>query len=106
MTHAESTMKVSRVRFWLCAPCKGVYKKENLESRIELYEGPGTTIVTGTLECARCHAVYQVADIYQGKHDLPRANWDEFRNATGEQIELETASSAGGSGAKWYEFWK
>jgi len=47
-----------------------------------------------------------VADIYQGKHDLPRANWDEFRNATGEQIELETASSAGGSGAKWYEFWK
>ena len=81
-------MKVSRVRFWLCKPCKGVYKKEQLELRIQMYEGPGQTIVSGTLECARCHAVYQVADIYSGKHDLPRENWPEFQNATGEQIEL------------------
>lgn len=83
----ERTLNVSRVRFWLCKPCKGVYKKENLELRIQMYEGPGT-IVSGTLECARCHTVYQVADIYSGKHDLPRANWREFQQATGERIML------------------
>jgi len=87
-THAkEVSMKVSRVRFWLCKPCKGVYKKEQLELRIQMYEG-ADTVVMGTLECARCHAVYQVADIYSGMHDLPRENWREFQSATGEQIEL------------------
>ena len=99
-------MKVSRIRFWLCKPCKGVYKKEQLELRIQMYDVPGKTIVSGTLECARCHAVYQVADIYSGKHDLPRENWREFQNATGEQIELDASPSGGVSGRKWYEFWK
>ncbi|MBN2416365.1 hypothetical protein JXO52_11010 [bacterium] len=81
-------MKVSRIRFWWCPQCNGVYKKVGLESRIQMYEVPGETVVMGTIECGRCHTVYQARDIWSGKHDLPREHWKEFRSATGERIEL------------------
>lgn len=81
-------MQVSRVRFWWCTRCKGVFKKQDLESRIELYAGPGEVIITGTCECNNCHAIYQQRDIYAGKHDLPRQHWAEFQRATGERMEL------------------
>lgn len=81
-------MNVSRIRFWLCSRCNGVYEKEQLELRIQMYEGPSETVVLGTLECGRCHAAYQVRGVYAGQHDLPREHWREFQSATGERIEL------------------
>ena len=81
-------MKVSRIRFWFCSGCSGVYKKENLEQKIIMYGGSGNINISGTLECGRCHDVYQVKDIYSGKHDLPKKHWKEFQEATGERIEL------------------
>ncbi len=81
-------MKVSRIRFWWCSACNGVYRKDGLEMRIQMFEGPCDAIVSGTVECCRCHAVYQASDVWAGTHDLPWEHWREFQNATGERMEL------------------
>jgi len=66
-----------------------MFEKQDLEEKIMLYGGPGEVTIMGTLECGNCHAVYQVRDIYEGKHDLPRQHWAEVQARFGGDMEIQ-----------------
>ena len=58
--------------------CRSVFLKESLQEKIEHFAGPGKVVMTGTGTCSKCQAVYQLSDIYTGKHDVPRKYWPQL----------------------------
>jgi hypothetical protein len=72
-------MFVSRCRYWWCARCQAVFEKPDLQSKIQQFSGPGAVQILSTGECAKCHAVYPMSEVYAGQHDVPRQFWDQLR---------------------------
>src|SRR6267142_2732114 len=72
-------MRVSRCRFWWCSKCHAVFEKEDLATKIILYGGSGEGTILGTRGCGNCESVYEVRDIYAGKHDVPRQHWGQLQ---------------------------
>lgn len=87
---SRDRMRVSRRRYWMCQRCQGVFEKEDLETKIQMYEGPRWVVIDGTRECGNCHAIYRVYDIYAGVHDVP----DEFVSQLPGPADLDDESSS------------
>jgi hypothetical protein len=69
--------EMSRCRYVMCTNCNAVYNKETTLGSWRSFLGiAGQVAVFGTRTC-KCGGVMQVADIYAGKHDLPRQYWDQ-----------------------------
>ncbi len=81
-------MQVSRCRFWWCSRCKAVFEKEDLQNKIQQFQNRSDLMLVGTRTCGHCQAIYQLRDIFTGRHDVPRMYWGQLQ----QPVELPMAA--------------